>query len=126
MFIVDDEPSLVAICRIILERKGFEVVGSALDGEEAVAAYKALKDGADMVLLDYRMPRKNGLETMDELLGIDSGLKVLFMSADTSIMEAALRDGAAGFIVKPFEISELIGTVKRILGIPEEELRTTV
>jgi len=120
MFIVDDEPSIVELCKVVLQRRGFTVVGSALDGEEAVSKFRGLKDGADMILLDYRMPRKNGLETLSALLNIDPDIKVLFMSADTSIIDVALRDGAAGFLVKPFEISELIDTIKKILRIPED------
>lgn len=117
IFVVDDEPSMIQLCTIILQREGLTVVGSALDGVDAVIGFKALKIPPDMVLLDHRMPRKNGLETMSELLLIEPGLKILFISADTSITSLALEGGAAGFLAKPFSVSQLTTTVKRILQL---------
>lgn len=116
IFIVDDEPSMIQLCTIVLEHDGFTIVGSALDGVEAIAGFKALDEPPDMVLMDHRMPRKNGLETMSELLSMDPRLKVLFISADTSVTSRALEGGAAGFLVKPFSMLQLRSTVKEILS----------
>lgn len=122
IFVVDDEPSMIQLCTIILQRAGFTVVGSALDGVEAINEFNALSDSPDMVLLDHRMPRKNGLETMNELLHIDPDLKILFISADTSITSLALKGGAAGFLAKPFSVSELTETVKWVLQLTDDGL----
>lgn len=124
MFIVDDEPAIVALCEIILERNGFVVAGSALDGEEAVSRFKALSEPVDMVLLDYRMPKKDGIEVMGELLNIDPTLKILFISADTHARNRAMESGASGFLAKPFGISELVGAIMRTLHLTEDDLKS--
>ncbi len=112
---------MIQLCTIILQREGLTVVGSALDGVEAVLGFKALKVPPDMVLMDHRMPRKNGLETMNELLAIEPDLKILFISADTSITSLALQAGAAGFLAKPFSVSQLTTTVRRILQLTGDD-----
>jgi CheY-like chemotaxis protein len=124
IFVVDDEPSMIQLCTILLQREGFTVVDSALDGVEAVTKLKVLTDPLDMVLMDHRMPRKNGLETMSELLLMDPHLKVLFISADTSITSLALEGGAAGFLAKPFSVADFSNIVRSILHPTDSGVNT--
>lgn len=117
ILIVDDEPILHELLRDIFELNGYEVVGDAYDGVEALRVYRTLAlsyKSPDVVIMDHRMPRKDGVETAVEMLEIDGSTKILFASADESARERALGIGAVGFIKKPFKIPEILGAVKKL------------
>jgi two-component system chemotaxis response regulator CheY len=120
-FIVEDEPVLLEIYSNILQLKGHEVVGKANDGLECLNIFSKMKtDGSmksntpDFILMDHRMPIKDGLETMKELLKMDPGLKIIFVSADITIKAEALSNGAVDFIAKPFSMNTLFESINRL------------
>jgi len=115
ILIVDDEKLIVRILREILTARGFDVVGQAYDGGAAVKLYSSLTPPPDLVLMDHRMPVKNGVEAMQEILATDPSARVLFVSADSRVKEVAMASGAAGFISKPFEGVALLRAVKDAL-----------
>ncbi len=122
ILIVDDEPVLHELLRDIFELNGHRVVGDAYDGLEALRVYRTLLlsyQRPDVVIMDHRMPLKDGVETSAEILQIDPDAKILFASADEKAKDRALEIGAVGFIKKPFEISVLIDAVA--LVEPEEK-----
>ncbi|MGI5122584.1 response regulator [Marinactinospora thermotolerans] len=91
---------------------GIEVVAEAADGEEAVAA--ALRLRPDLVLMDVRMPRKDGISATRDLAG--SGVDVLILTTfdlDEYVF-GALRAGAAGFLLKNIEADELVEAVRLV------------
>ncbi|OYD15535.1 hypothetical protein CH333_05495 [candidate division WOR-3 bacterium JGI_Cruoil_03_44_89] len=117
VMIVDDEPVLHELLRDIFELNGYEVVGDAYDGEEALRIYRTLLLSyrrPDVVIMDHRMPGKDGVETAVEMLEIDRSTKILFASADESAREKALGLGAVDFILKPFEISDILVAVEKL------------
>ncbi len=117
VLIVDDEPVLHELLRDIFELNGYEVVGDAYDGEEALRIYRTLLLSyrrPDVVIMDHRMPGKDGVETAVEMLEIDRSTKILFASADESAREKALGLGAVDFIKKPFEISDILVAVEKL------------
>lgn len=117
ILVVDDEPMLHELLRDIFELNGYEVVGDAYDGQEALRVYRTLVlsyKKPDLVIMDHRMPKKDGVDTAADMLKIDGSVKILFASADETARERALEIGAVGFIKKPFEISEILGAVEKL------------
>jgi two-component system chemotaxis response regulator CheY len=100
--------------REILKIYGFEVVGWSYNGEEAIKKFANLNPRPDVIIMDHRLPMKNGVETTEDILRIDPSAKVLFVSADTTSRIPALSVGAAGFLRKPFELKEFVATIKQL------------
>ena len=93
---------------------GFEVVGTAADGNEALAL--ALKLRPDVVLMDLRMPRCDGIEATRRLREHDAGIKVLVLTTyadDRSVIDA-LRAGARGYLTKDAGAAEIREALERV------------
>lgn len=105
--VVDDEEFIRDLYRSVFEARGFTVF-SAPSGEEAVKLLRTMKFKPDAVIMDHRMPGKDGIETTRELLKIDPWVPVIFSSADESAREKALEAGAVSFWSKPFPVSLLV------------------
>ena len=67
-----------------------------------------------IVLMDYRLPTINGIETMKAMRRLDGGTKFIFISADASVMEEALNNGAEMFLVKPITMKDVIGAIEKV------------
>ena len=116
IFIVEDDPDLVELYKIIIERNGkYAVLGAATNGEEAIEKYKVFNEKPDLILMDHRMPLKDGIETTIELLKLDGNLRILFVSADVSVREKALEIGAVGFLDKPSSMKEFLKEIEKYL-----------
>lgn len=117
-FIVDDELMLHELYRDILEIKGHKVVGQAFNGKECMERIKNMIANPcicpDFIIMDHRMPFKNGLEVTRELLKENPELKILFVSADDSIEKEAVSLGAIKFIKKPFSIQRMMSILDEI------------
>jgi DNA-binding NtrC family response regulator len=111
---VDDEVDLVSLFSKMLELKGIQVCFTAYDGRDAVRQFREHNPRPQVVLMDYRLPTINGIETMKEMLELDGGTKFIFISADASVMEEALNNGAAIFLVKPVNMKEVIDAVEKV------------
>src|SRR5580658_5668752 len=117
ILLVDDHPIVRQGLRTLLEgRPGWEVVGEASDGLEALDKVDSLLP--DVVVLDVTMPRMNGLEAcrlIQEKRG-DSGLEVLFVTQHDSpqMMREALDAGARGYVVKSNAARDLLEAVEAV------------
>jgi two-component system chemotaxis response regulator CheY len=100
----------------LLEAYGFEVVGVAKNGEEAVTKYKSFSIKPDVIIMDHRMPIKTGIEAMEEILAFDKNAKIIFASADETVKQVALSIGALIFEEKPFDNKTLIEDINQLLG----------
>jgi DNA-binding NarL/FixJ family response regulator len=91
-----------------------EVAGEAADGEEALAAIHRLKP--DVVLLDIRLPRRNGLEVLQELARNDAVPPTLILTTfdDDALLLEALRSGARGFLLKDVTFEQLTGAIRTV------------
>ena len=98
----------------LLDLHGFNVVGAAKDGEEAVNKYKSFSIKPDVIIMDHRMPIKTGLEAAEEILEIDKHAKIIFASADKTIKQIGLSIGALIFEEKPFDNATLIEDIKSL------------
>ena len=114
IFIVDDERTMVETLREILVMNGCDILGWAYDGDEAVRKYASFVPPPDIVIMDHRLPAKNGAEAMAEILKLDPSARVLFVSADANSRSIALAGGAVGFILKPFGMREFVATVQSL------------
>jgi DNA-binding NarL/FixJ family response regulator len=96
--------------------EGVEVVGIASDGEEAVSLAEGL--GPDVILMDLRMPRCDGVEATRRLLARDANAKVLMLTTyadDRSVIDA-LRAGARGYLTKDAGAEEIAKALEQIVG----------
>jgi len=118
VLIVDDDLAILRLFKMMLELEGFHTF-EANNGEKAVNMYKSLQEKPDIILMDHRMPIKNGIEASKEILAIDNHSKIIFLSADASIKNKALSIGAIKFIEKPFSNNSLIKSIKTVLSLFE-------
>ncbi|MFO8050341.1 MAG: response regulator [Thermoplasmatota archaeon] len=114
VLIVDDEPFIHQLYRDILEFTGFNIVGEAYDGDEAVRVYNEMDGKPDVIIMDQRMPNQDGLETMVQIMELDPDVKVIFASADSSVRDKALEYGAIKFLCKPFQINDLVTALQTL------------
>lgn len=116
VFIVEDDKSIQTLYKKFLNLHGFEVIGTANNGEEAVSKFKNFSRKPDIILMDHRMPVKDGIEATKEILKLNNKVNVLFASADKTIKEEALSLGIIGFLDKPFSLDKLVNKIKRTLS----------
>ena len=101
---------------MILENAGFQIIGSVNNGEDAIKMYKSFSLKPEIILMDHRMPIKNGIEATIEILQISNNSKIIFASADNSVKKKALSIGATSFLEKPFELKTLISEIDKALN----------
>lgn len=116
VFVVEDDQQIIELYRVILGTYRYEFVGFALNGKEAVEALEAMDPRPDIIIMDQRIPLMNGIEVTKEIMRIDPGAKVLFVSADIKCRECALSSGAADFVLKPFGIEDFVTRLKILSG----------
>ncbi|MFQ5875170.1 MAG: response regulator, partial [Dehalococcoidia bacterium] len=106
VLVVDDDPSFCKVLRKFLVGKGYNVL-EAHSGDEALDTYR--QERPDLVLLDIRMPGKNGLETLRELMALDPKASVIMVTAVHEEWHAiqAMTEGAFEYITKPINFNYL-------------------
>ncbi|NCC25883.1 MAG: response regulator [Deltaproteobacteria bacterium] len=116
ILIVDDEADIRDLTTEALETSGYTVVQAA-SGEEALTIYLARDEAIDLVIMDLNMPGMGGRQCLLELIHLDSEARVLVASGYSADGPAGeiLGLGAAGFIGKPYRISELLASIRDIL-----------
>jgi len=116
ILIVDDAIFMRNMIRDIFASGGFEVVGEAANGLEAVERFKELKP--DLTTMDIVMPFKSGIEATREIVKLDVGARIVMCSAlgQESLVMEAIEAGASDFIVKPFKAEDVLSVVKKVLG----------
>lgn len=117
VLIVDDLAFIKLIIRDTLEKHGFEVVGEAANGFEAVEMYMKIRP--DIVLMDITMPRMDGIQSLSKIMSIDANAKVIMCSAlgQQRLIIQAIQLGAKDFIVKPFKPERIVGAIKKTLNL---------
>ncbi len=115
ILVVDDAAVMRFILSKILTAGGYEIVGEAETGSDAVKKYKALKP--DLVTMDITMPESSGITALKEIRGFDPEAKVIICSAmgQKILISEAMQAGAIDFIIKPFEDYQVVEAVKRVL-----------
>ena len=113
VLIADDEPAIRRVLREILEFEGY-AVEEAVDGDEAFEKGRA---GVDLVLLDIKMPKRDGMEVLKALHDLEVGVPVVMISGHGTVETAveATQLGAVDFLEKPPDMNRLLVTVRGAL-----------
>jgi two-component system chemotaxis response regulator CheY len=100
----------------ILSQSGFEVIGEAETGVQAIERYKQLRP--DLVTMDIVMPDMGGIDAVREITKFDSDARILMCSAmgQQALVVEAIQAGAKDFVVKPFQPSRVLEAVQRVMG----------
>jgi two-component system response regulator AtoC len=120
ILLVDDEPGMLRYIRTLLEVDDHKVE-TAATGEQAIELLnKGLRP--DLVLLDLLMPGIDGLQTLEQLRKLQSGIKVVMLScvSDTRKVVQAIRLGAHDYLTKPFQKAELDAVIDQCLGTNQQ------
>ncbi|UUW92620.1 MULTISPECIES: response regulator [Pimelobacter] len=115
VLVVDDDFMVARIHgRFVEQTDGFEVVGTARTGEEALALTAELRP--DLLLLDVHLPDLSGLEVLEQLRGRGDDVAVVMVTAErgAAAVRAALHGGALQYLVKPFEYDDLADRLHRV------------
>ncbi len=115
VLIVDDSRTSRKILRVLLERGGLVIADEAANGEEGFLKYKELKP--DLVTMDITMPVMDGIESLSLIKHANPNAKVVMITAagQKEKMVEALKRGADEFITKPFDETEILNTIKKVL-----------
>jgi len=114
VMVVDDAQFMRRRVAKSLAERGYQVI-EAQNGEEAVQTYRS--NQPDAVLMDITMPGKDGLAALSEIRQYDPQAKVIMLTAlgQHAILLQAMKAGANGFVVKPYEADRLIKAVQNAL-----------
>lgn len=116
ILVVDDHDLVrTGIMRMLADIDGFQIVGEAKSGEDAVTKARILKP--DVVLMDVKMPGMGGLEATKKLLNVNPQLKIVAVTAcdddlhPTRLMQA----GAVGYVTKDADFSEIVDAINKVV-----------
>lgn len=118
ILIVDDAVTVRQLVKIALTKFGFDIV-EAIDGVDGVK--KASESQMDLIITDLNMPNKNGLELVKDVRAMENYKKTpIFMMTTESSQDVAMEGkklGVTAWIVKPFKPDQLLGAIKKVLGL---------
>ena len=117
LLLVDDHRMLRETLKRSMLDEGFEVVGEASDGLEAVSMAAELRP--DVILMDVTMPEIDGVEATRRIVEAEPGQRVIMltMHADQDVIAAAIRAGASGYLVKDCSFEEVAATVRQAMSL---------
>ncbi len=125
ILIIDDEMSVCEIARDMLDELGYTVTLQH-DGKAGVEYYRSRQGAVDLILLDVNMPLKGGKLAFEELRGMNSNVRIIFLTGygKESAEIATLPSDADGFLQKPFQVEDLAAKVRSVLdarGVQHEK-----
>ena len=115
VLLVDDSTYIRTVLGSIIVEAGFEVVGEAADGEEAIRKYMDLKP--DIVLMDVIMEPMDGMAATEAILDKDPAARILMVTVleTKEILMDLIKIGAKGYITKPFSKEEIAEKIREII-----------
>jgi len=116
ILLVDDSAMTRFLLARFLTAGGHEIVGEAADGIEAIRMVR--ESAPDLVILDLIMPNMKGLQTLEEIKKVSPETSVVMCTGDQQEdnVREAVKKGASGFIVKPFDKVMVLAEVNTVLG----------
>ncbi|MBC8522122.1 MAG: response regulator [Methanomicrobia archaeon] len=116
VLIVDDAAFMRMMLKNILGANGHEIVGEAADGAQSLEKYAQLKP--DLVTMDIVMPQLDGIEATREIMTSHPEARIVMCTAvgqQAKVLEA-MKAGAKGYIVKPFQAPKVVEEINKVLG----------
>ncbi|MFW6284234.1 MAG: response regulator [Desulfosalsimonas sp.] len=119
ILLIDDDEGLIHFLSRFFQRKGYAVTACA-SGRQAIETTG--QQDFDLILLDYKMPELNGLDTLSEIRAIAVKTPVILMTAygTTNLAIEAMKRGAYDYLVKPFEKKDLTRIVSEALQVSRQ------
>ncbi|MDD0975330.1 response regulator transcription factor [Pseudomonas fontis] len=116
VFIVDDHPVIRLAVRMLLENEGYRVTGEFDNGVDAMQMVR--ESPPDLIILDIGIPKLDGLEVLSRFNAMAINLKVLVLTAQSPALFAirCMLSGAAGYVCKQEDLSELMSAIKAVLS----------
>ena len=116
ILVVDDAAFMRMMIKDILLKHGYEVVGEATNGAEAVVRFSELSP--DLVTMDITMPEMDGIAAVKHIRAMDPNARVIMCSAmgQQAMVLEAIQAGARDFIVKPFQPDRVLEAVQKALA----------
>lgn len=110
VLVVDDSMFVTKQIGQILTSEGFEVAGTAADGQEGVDKYKELFPDVDLVTMDITMPKMDGVTALEKIIEYDKNARVVMISAlgKQDLVKKSLLLGAKNYIVKPLDRAKVL------------------
>ena len=116
VLVVDDAAFMRMMIKNILVDGGFEIVGEAENGRDAIDLFRELRP--DLVSMDITMPEMDGIEAVKAILEIDKDAKIIMCSAmgQQAMVIDAIQAGAKDFVVKPFKPDRVLAAISRLFN----------
>ncbi len=121
VLIVDDALFMRTVLRDILTKNGYQVIGEATNGHEAIERYQELHP--DITTMDITMPELDGIAALKKIMEIDQTAKIIMCSAmgQQGIVVEAIKQGACDFIIKPFQPNRVVQALEKALQVSAGE-----
>lgn len=122
--IVDDDKEIREFLKVDLQMSGY-TVDTAIDGQEGLSM--ALKNVYDMILLDVMMPKMDGFEVCKNIRKVNKEIPILLLTAKGAIEDkiTGFETGADDYLVKPFDIQELLVRIRALLRRNKTQVQTS-
>lgn len=116
VLIVDDAAFMRMMVKDILSKNGYDVVGEAANGLQAIEKYQELRP--DITTMDITMPEMDGISAVKEIKKLDPNAKVIMCSAmgQQAMVIEAIQSGARDFIVKPFQPDRVLEAIRKAVS----------
>lgn len=116
VFIIDDHPVIRLAVRMLLENENYEIVGETDNGVDAMQMVRECMP--DLIILDISIPKLDGLEVLARFSAMGLPSKILVLTSQTPHLFAirCMQSGAAGYVCKQEDLSELLSSVKAVLS----------
>ena len=116
VLIVDDAVVMRMMIKGILNKNGYEVVGEAQNGLEAVEKYRALVP--DLVTMDMVMPEMDGIAAVKQIVADHPDARIIMCTSmgQQALVVEAIQAGAKSFITKPFQPPKILETIQKVLA----------
>jgi two-component system chemotaxis response regulator CheY len=115
VLIVDDAVVMRMMIKGILSKNGFEIVGEAQNGAEAIEKYKSLRP--DVVTMDMVMPGVDGIAAVRAIVADDPDAKIVMCTSmgQEALLNEAIEAGAKTYITKPFQPAKILESIGKVL-----------